>query len=107
MTAFEKWIESDATTDFMEASEKHIKDSKNMDMFKIIFEAGAQSERDKHRWIPITERLPEDDEHVLGLSSEKGVFICAYVSGYGWAGDSDFDPCTDIVAWQPLPGVAE
>lgn len=29
------------------------------------FEAGQQSERNKHRWIPVTERLPDENEDVF------------------------------------------
>jgi hypothetical protein len=30
--------------------------------FRQAFEAGQQSERDKHRWIPVTERLPTEKD---------------------------------------------
>jgi hypothetical protein len=71
------------------------------------FRAGAQSERDKHRWIPITERLPEPDVNVLALfeyRGEKMQWICYYSPRTGvWHVCFPHEAVVKVSSWQPLP----
>ena len=75
----------------------------------------AQPER---RWIPCSERLPEDDERVLathlgGLNPDRQVIEHIYKDGkftLGWDMDMNMDSPTfgqrymgDAIAWMPLP----
>ena len=94
---------------------------------QAIYEAGQQSERDKHRWIPVTERLPDEYEVVFikykGCNDE--IKTCAgYYAHYAPSedeigyGENMYIPYFDddddhysmlsyyeIISWQPLPEV--
>lgn len=69
------------------------------------------------RWIPVTERLPEDGERVLathlgGINPNRQVIEHIYDKGFtcGWDMDLNRDSPTfghmymgDVIAWMPLP----
>lgn len=69
-------------------------------------------ERDKHRWIPVTERLPEDDR--FSMVTVNGIYkntafcdaieIASYYDDEGWVLESypEWDN-PNVIAWQPLP----
>lgn len=54
--------------------------------------------RTQKRWIPVTERLPEDDADVLAGSRDH--VEAAYYSGGAWDHDESFP---DPTHWMPLP----
>lgn len=64
-------------------------------------------------WIPVTERLPEDDKPVLTCDAGDAMEIMARDSarqGWTWEADNAFfydsmlkGTDGEIVAWQPLP----
>lgn len=57
----------------------------------------------KHRWIPVEERLPENDNSVLMCSAAGGVDV-GWWTGVRWVtGFSHADVAKNIIAWQPLP----
>lgn len=59
----------------------------------------------QQRWIPVTERLPEDDDDVLIMSS--GSISMGYFNifrGYWVAYEGDDD---NITHWMPLPELPE
>lgn len=97
---------------------------------KLAFEAAdAIEELSKPRWIPVTERLPEDDTLVgkLIADSEGNIRIagrCAEITLNGGktvftdlvdlvdflAGETpttEWDDCTHITHWMPLPEPAK
>ena len=52
-------------------------------------------------WIPVTERLPETEDHVLvSCKTKKGVKNVnrSYYNGKHWAG-----VMSEVEAWMPLP----
>lgn len=68
---------------------------------------GALEMKEKHRWIPVTERLPEKDGFYLAtcdgeICGEEKPFVClAEFENGKWVDDEEDYQC--IFAWQPLP----
>ena len=59
--------------------------------------------READRWIPVSERLPENDEYVL-VYDNSDMFVAWFSKKLGWCSfDGDFDEHTPIIAWKPLP----
>jgi len=55
------------------------------------------------KWIPVTERLPEDSETVL-ITHKCGVSFGWYNGRYWERGAStNHRPLQTVIAWQPLP----
>ena len=63
-------------------------------------------QRTVQKWIPVTERLPEDDSHVLAylrIGEEGRIYPASYAKGVWW--DCIFStPATKTTThWMPLP----
>lgn len=56
---------------------------------------------ESERWIPCSERLPNENENVL---ADDGIdmFVAWYNNGWN-STDHACDPYTYIIAWMPLP----
>ena len=89
---------------------ERLNDFKKTQSYKLLKK--LDDEEDKHRWIPVTERLPEDDAFVLvtvkgkyrGIIFEDAIEIANYYDGDGW--ELEAYPELDnpnVTAWQPLP----
>ena len=78
----------------------------------------CHSDAERNKWIPCSEKLPEDDERVLathlgGLNPDRQVIEHIYKNGeftLGWDMDMNMDSPTfgqrymgKVVAWMPLP----
>ena len=72
-----------------------------------------QKEQEKHRWIPVTERLPDpnnDGDYVIVCATEKNdridyqnAVIMAFVCDEGFV-DTEMDfVLTGVTHWMPLP----
>lgn len=70
------------------------RDEVNADSWKTAFEV----ERDEHRWIPVTERLPSKDGFTLIFTAHGNPGVCYFTNG--WWGGYDRD---GITHWMPLP----
>ena len=66
------------------------------DSWKMAFEV----ERDTHRWIPVTERLPEDRRTVLATVG--GVVCAAFYGNYTWAEVETYSIFYPT-HWMPIP----
>lgn len=78
-------------------------------------QAKAEAERDalreKQRWIPVTERLPERDVQVLGWYKDNPFSqyrpgVVAW-NGNGWVFVYAHRYVTNVTHWMPLPGAPE
>ena len=91
------------------------KDKSNVNWFKSIVEGAWNSgykrgmddaievEKAKHLWIPVTERLPEDE--VLCINDRQfylvGLLYCDDVGNY--ICETDGEIMYDVTHWMPLP----
>lgn len=61
-------------------------------------------DENRGEWIPVSERLPENDTEVVYQSERGGVGSCHYYNGFNNYPNTDPDCIfTDIVAWIPIP----
>ena len=62
-----------------------------------------QERREADRWIPVSERLPDNDDFVLVYDNLE-MFVAWFSEEHGWCSfDGNFDENTPIIAWKPLP----
>ena len=56
------------------------------------------------RWIPVTERLPEERTEVIAVTTEYDVYICDFISSVKqfWTIPGDDLHIDDITHWMPL-----
>lgn len=60
-----------------------------------------QAELDKHRWIPVSEGLPEDDGIYLVLKERGHSIVCG--KNYGYRQEYDFDfQIMRATHWKPI-----
>jgi hypothetical protein len=64
----------------------------------------VEAEREEHLWIPVTERLPEEEgDYLVTKIDDENVPIIgfAYYNEFGWASKKT------VTAWMPLPNPYE
>lgn len=65
--------------------------------------------KEQHRWIPVEERLPEEDDRVILCTIHGIVKEGTYTERYGYAmrkgffTETCFEELCDVTAWMPLP----
>ena len=60
---------------------------------------------EKQRWIPVSERLPEDLQSIIVFTKDRKTHIIRFLELYGREG---FGSLSDIVThWMPLPELPE
>ena len=71
--------------------------------FNQGFELGRKSTvtKEKTRWVPVSERLPEKGKQVLCCNRQGSVFTSAITFEVG--NMVAFGQHTNIIAWMPLP----
>lgn len=63
----------------------------------------------RYQWIPVEERLPEEDERVMISTKNEVVKEGTYTERYGYAmrkgffTENCFEDLQGVIAWQPLP----
>ena len=62
-----------------------------------------QSSENNGRWIPVEERLPENEHSVLLYHAIGCIDVGFYIRGVWRTGFSAADIVKDVVAWRPLP----
>lgn len=65
--------------------------------------------KESRRWIPVEERLPEEDDRVILCTKHGTVKEGQYTERYGYAmrkgffTENCFEEICDVTAWMPLP----
>ena len=69
------------------------------------FTAHGDIERQDDKWIPVSERLPEDLQSIIVFTKDRKTYIIRFLELYGREG---FGSLSDIVThWMPLPVLPE
>ena len=95
--------------DYQKMVEKYSRACQERDRANELLQKG----REKHRWIPVTERLPDpndDGDYVIVCATEKNdridyqnAVIMAFVCDEGFV-DTEMDfVLTGVTHWMPLP----
>lgn len=71
-------------------------------LYELKFLPSAQPEP---RWIPVTERLPEDTQNIIVTRSDDGTTdFGQYNADKNWCVNDGYWPnAFDFIAWMPLP----
>ena len=72
---------------------------------KELEERGCDFFDDGNKWIPVSERLPEERKAVLVYAPEYKNIYCAYLDGDTWFifGGYGSYAVANVIAWMPLP----
>ena len=69
------------------------------------FTVHSDIERQDDKWIPVSERLPEDLQSIIVFTKDRKTYIIRFLELYGREG---FGSLSDIVThWMPLPVLPE
>lgn len=86
----------------------NITEEKAIECFKLAVEALEQEQQP--RWVPCSERLPEENEYVGDvckyylIQDEYGDMYVAHLSSVGWIPINSLKAISDeVIAWMPLP----
>ena len=76
----------------------------NEQHFEALDMAISALSENKGEWIPVFERLPENNDDVL-VYDYSDIFVAWYsgINGNWCSADNRFDEYTPILAWMPLP----
>ena len=76
---------------------------KVIDQIQEAMDMGAEALRET-KWIPCSERLPEDGQTII-FSGEDGFVECgSYNAKKNWCENGDYFPnAFEFIAWMPLP----
>ena len=93
----DEWLRRDIMEEFIECCTK------------ALIEIQQYNEQCRYNWIPVEERLPEEDERVM-ISTRNGVVKeGTYTERYGYTmrkgffTENCFEDLQGVTAWQPLP----
>ena len=68
------------------------------------------SSENPNKWIPVSERLPEDEEEVLCFLESEEMAVLFRRNNWGqyeWVDGGFATGSYDVIAWMPLPAPAE
>lgn len=73
----------------------------NESLARSVNEASELLRKRIRRWIPCSDRLPEEQVNVLFCDVDEDIYVGIRYRGRWWAGEDD--PIKNVVAWMPLP----
>ncbi|POP43335.1 hypothetical protein CHU32_09645, partial [Superficieibacter electus] len=95
---------ADEVTEGMQQAKENL--SQWLQEGKQIFDPAYLEDRNSpvipKRWIPVSERMPEDSQW-CAVNTEYGYYVQCWSEGQGWLGDDISIPNIDVTHWMPLP----
>jgi len=67
------------------------------------FIAGYTACQEEDRWVPVSERLPENSSTVLVIDEYGGMYTCYYLPNCEKWFTEKTSSVKEIASWQPLP----
>lgn len=83
-------------------SEMDIAQDYKIELLGMVTALGYKHEQTARRWIPCSERLPEDETAVLVCTEDEFMYLAERTCGH-WEEITGFCSVDDTVAWMPLP----
>jgi len=82
--------------------DEEINDEILLEMSETI-EAGYTACQYENRWVPVSEKLPENSSTVLAIDEYGGMYTCYYLPHCETWFTEKTSAVKEIVSWQPLP----
>lgn len=100
-------IDRQAANDWCHDCKEYDNDRHCCPRWKRVIRNTVEEIKAEHRWIPVTERLPEDDEEVIvSCTDDSGDTPFSYTT-VAWHFKGTWicndERCFFITAWMPLP----
>ncbi len=70
---------------------------------RLVYEAYIKGNQDAKRWIPINEKMPEENVSVFGTDGKQILQGCIESNSNNVFCVGEFDILNDCTHWQPLP----
>ena len=95
--------------EIFKAVQRYVIDVDKEELFKALrydrdqYNKGYQDGLNADKWIPCSERLPKENEHVLICNNRHDVYVGYYNKEFKWYYQYGAFVFADVIAWQPLP----
>ena len=81
----------------------------NIDMAGVLYQhltITSADEESKGEWIPVSERMPKDEQNVLFCDIDDDIMVGYHLKGRPnthFSQDGSYEDMKNVRAWQPLP----
>lgn len=95
--------------EIFKAVQRYVIDVDKEELFEALrydrdqYNKGYQDGLNADKWIPCSERLPKENEHVLICNNRHDVYVGYYNKEFKWYYQYGAFAFADVIAWQPLP----